>query len=187
MGWRSQTLIQKANIIDKDTTSYNPQANAICERMHQTVGNVLRTLLHGTIVTKETKFYQIVENSLATAMHAARVAVSRALDYNLLGSLVFHRYMFLNIPLEADLLALRHKRQQRIDMNLIRHNAKRWNFDYVVGQQVLVRREKGRKMDSQTNVPFTVVQVFTNGTVAIQRQPNVVERINIRRLSPYRR
>ena len=93
--------------------------------------------------------------------------------------------MFLNIPLEADLLALRQKRQQRIDMNLIHHNAKRWNFDYVVGQQVLVRREKGRKMDSQTNGPFHVMQVFTNGTVAIQRQPNVVERINIRQYSPY--
>ncbi len=25
----------------------NPQSNAVCERMHQTVGNVLRTLLHG--------------------------------------------------------------------------------------------------------------------------------------------
>jgi hypothetical protein len=25
----------------------NPQSNAVCERMHQTVGNVLRTLLNG--------------------------------------------------------------------------------------------------------------------------------------------
>jgi hypothetical protein len=25
---------------------YNPQANAVCKRMHQVVGNILRTLIH---------------------------------------------------------------------------------------------------------------------------------------------
>ena len=33
-------------IKDVLTTSRNPNANGICERMHQTVGNVLRTLVH---------------------------------------------------------------------------------------------------------------------------------------------
>jgi hypothetical protein len=32
---------------DVPTTSKNPQAKAKCERIHQQVGNVLRTLLHG--------------------------------------------------------------------------------------------------------------------------------------------
>ena len=42
-----QTLLENCHIKDACTSAKNPQANAICERMHQTVGNVLRTLLHG--------------------------------------------------------------------------------------------------------------------------------------------
>ncbi len=42
-----QTLLQNCHIKDVCTTSKNPQSNAVCEKMHQTVGNVLRTLLHG--------------------------------------------------------------------------------------------------------------------------------------------
>ena len=34
--------------------------------------------------------------------------------------------------------------------------------------------------------PFVIVSVHVNGTVVIQRQPNVEERINIRRLKPFR-
>ena len=113
-------------------------------------------------------------------------AVSRALDYNSPSALVFHRDTLLNIPLEADLLPLRQKRKQLINMTLIRHNAKRWNFDSAVGQKVSVTRTNGRMMSSQTNGPFPIVQVFTYGPVAIQRKPNVVEKINIKQLSPYR-
>ena len=47
VGWEFQELLQKCTIKDVPTTSRNPQANSICERMHQTVGNILRTLLHG--------------------------------------------------------------------------------------------------------------------------------------------
>ncbi len=46
-GLEYQTLLQNCHIKDACTTSAkNPQANAICERMHQTVCNILRTLLH---------------------------------------------------------------------------------------------------------------------------------------------
>ncbi len=43
-----QMLLQNCHIRDVCTTAAkNPQSNAMCERMHQTVGNVQRTLLHG--------------------------------------------------------------------------------------------------------------------------------------------
>ncbi len=35
-----------SSIKDVCSTSKNPQSNAICERMHQTVTNVLKTLVH---------------------------------------------------------------------------------------------------------------------------------------------
>ncbi len=42
-----QILLQNCHIRDVCTTAKNPQSNAVCERMYQTVGNVLRPLLHG--------------------------------------------------------------------------------------------------------------------------------------------
>jgi hypothetical protein len=47
IGQDFQIFLQNCHIRDVCTTAKNPQSNAVCERMHQTVGNVLRTLLHG--------------------------------------------------------------------------------------------------------------------------------------------
>jgi hypothetical protein len=46
IGSSFQWLLELFNIKDVCSTSKNPQSNAICERMHQTVGNVLWTLVH---------------------------------------------------------------------------------------------------------------------------------------------
>ena len=47
LGAEFQDLLAFYDIRSASTTSKNPQANAVCERMHQTVANVLRTLLQG--------------------------------------------------------------------------------------------------------------------------------------------
>ena len=44
------------------------QSNAICERMHQTVGNVLRTLLHGEPPKNIAKARDYVDEALSIAM-----------------------------------------------------------------------------------------------------------------------
>lgn len=109
-GYAFQRLLDKANIKSTPTSPCTPTANSICERMHQTVGNVLRTIFHGTNITSIEQAHQFIDNSLYTTMHAIRVATSRSLNNNSPGSLVFNRHMFLNIPLEADLLALQNMR-----------------------------------------------------------------------------
>ena len=91
---------------------------------------VLRTIFHGTNITSIEQAHQFIDNSLYTAMHAIRAATSRALNNNSPGSLVFNRHMFLNIPLEADLLALQNMRQRNIQINLIKQSEKKWNYDY---------------------------------------------------------
>jgi len=55
-----------------------------------------------------------------------------------------------------------------------------------VGQKVLIKNKGQRKMEAPAEGPFPIVQVYTNGTVALQRRNNVLERINIRRLSPFK-
>jgi hypothetical protein len=48
----------------------NPQSSAICERMHQTIYNVLRTLVHTDPPCNMTQARDIIDDLLATAMHA---------------------------------------------------------------------------------------------------------------------
>ncbi len=76
----------------------NPQSNAVCERMHQTVGNVLRTLLHDNPQQNIANAEQHVDEALSIAMHAMRAGVHTTLGSSP-GNLVSNRDMFLNIPL----------------------------------------------------------------------------------------
>ena len=47
IGHEFQWLLNMFSVKDVQSTAKNPQSNSICERMHQTVANVLRRLLHG--------------------------------------------------------------------------------------------------------------------------------------------
>jgi hypothetical protein len=122
------------------------QSNAVCERMHQTVRNVLRTLLHGNPPQKIVNAEQYVDEALSIAMHAMRAGV-----HSTLGSsprnLVLNRDMFFNIPLIANWHAITHKREHLIHENLMRENQKRGGYDYVPQQMVLKKKYKSTKLD----------------------------------------
>jgi hypothetical protein len=60
-------------------TSKNPQSNAICERMHQTVTYELRTLVHTNPPQNMTQARDIIDNALATAMHAMQTTLATTL------------------------------------------------------------------------------------------------------------
>ena len=89
-GWEFQQLLEQTGIRDKPTTAMNPQSNAVCEWMHQTIENILCTLLHGMNVTNEEQAHRVVDNALATAMHALWTSVSKLLNDHSPGSLAFH-------------------------------------------------------------------------------------------------
>ena len=185
IGWEFQELLERCGIKDCPTTSRNPQGNAVCERMHQTVGNVLRTLLHGEKPRGET-VDEIIDNALATVTHTLRTAISRSLNFNSPGELAFRRHMFLNLPLQADLQALQHHRQLQVDKNLVNANNRRLNYDYKPGQLVYVKTVAPTKLGERSEGPFPVEYVHTNGTITIRRNQHVTERINIRRVFPTR-
>jgi hypothetical protein len=121
IGPEFQFLLQGCQIKDVPTTSKNPQANAICKRMHQTVGNVLRTLLHGQppqhITGASAK--EFIDEALSITMHAMRAGVHSTLGSSP-GSLVFNRDMFLNIPLIADWHAITQRQEHLVNKNLMR-------------------------------------------------------------------
>jgi len=184
-GWPFQRMLQLNYIKDVPTTSQNPQANAICERMHQTVGNILRTLIHAHRPQNPQSARELVDTALATAMHALRSSVNRSLQMTP-GAVVFQRDMLLNIPLIADLHAIRERRQLIIDENLRKANAKRISHDYNVNELVLLIPQGTDKLDEKALGPFQIRRVHANGTVTLQIKPTVNKRVNIRRLKPYR-
>jgi len=91
--------------------------------MHQTVGNVLRTLLHGEPPKNTTKAKDCIDidEALSIAMHAMRVGVHSTMGSRP-GNLVFNRDIFLNIPLIANWHAITIKREHLINENLMREN-----------------------------------------------------------------
>ena len=69
--------------------------------------------------------------------------------------------------------------------NPIKENTKRISHDYKVNHNILIYRDGiFRKLDGPFLGPYKIIEVYTNGTVRIQRGI-VTERINIRRLTPY--
>ena len=73
-----QLLLEKLHIKSVQCTSKNPQSNAICERMHQSVGNILRTMLYSKPTTLD-EANDIIDDALATVTHALRVCTATAL------------------------------------------------------------------------------------------------------------
>ena len=97
--------------------------------MHQTVGNVLRTLLHCEPPQNITTAKEFVDEALSIATHAMRAGVHTTLGSSP-GCLVFNRDMFLNLPLIADWHAINQKQEYLIHDNLLRDNLKRRQYEH---------------------------------------------------------
>ena len=94
--------------------------------------------------------------------------------------------MLTNVPLIADLDAIRGRIQQPIYDNLIRLNKKRANHNYSVNDRVLLRVADPVKMEDRFIGPYLIERVFVNGTIDIELEPTIVRRFSIRKVVPCR-
>ena len=186
VGQDFQDLLERAGIRSRPSTSRNPQGNSIIESVHKTVGSVIRTLIHIENPHSVAEAERLVDRALATAMHATRCAAHSSLKNLSPGSIVFHRDMYLDIPLHADVLVLHENRQKLIDSRLLEANAKRFRHEFKVGHKIMKRNvlSFSDKLKPAYRGPYEIIQVHTNGTVTIQLDANSTERINIRRIKP---
>jgi hypothetical protein len=72
------------------------------------------------------------------------------------------------------------------DINTAHENKGRIDYDYKVGQKILVRNKViHRKAESRWQIdPRTITTVHTNGTITIH-YGNKLERLNIKRVKPF--
>lgn len=177
-------LLETYSIKRKPTTIKNPQANAILERVHGVVGDMMRT---SGLNNQETVTANLVDEFLTNAAWAIRSTHHSVLDASP-GQAIFGRDMLFDIPFLCDWSEIGRRRQKLVDRSNQRENRKRVPFDYEVGQKALIiKATDGSHLPKPEDVhegPFEVTQVYTNGTVRLQRG-SVNERLNIRRLTPY--
>ena len=170
-------MLRANGIKDVTTTVKNPQANAICERLHQSISNTLRTMLHTYPPNTIDQTNDIMDTCFATAAYASKVAIHHTLNMSP-GAVVFQRDMILNIPLITDLFHLHERRQITIDERLRCANLCCRTFDNKPGDQILILTNNPTTLHDHGIGPFTITQVHTNGTITFQCTPHVVECIN---------
>jgi len=174
-------LLKDIKVKPTCTTVENPQGNSPVERVHQ--------VIHNMIITKDLK-NKVVDyinpwgEILSSVAYAIRASYHSTLG-NTPSQLVFGRDMLFNLNTIIDWKLISAKKQKQVDYDNLRENRKRIDYDYSVGEKVYINR-KGvfRKFDDPKYGPFRITDIYTNGTVRIQKG-SVNERINIRRLEPH--
>jgi hypothetical protein len=102
------------------------------------------------------------------------------------GAEIFGRNMLFNIPFIANWNKTGDFRQPQTNLNMARKNSKQVNYDYKVGDKVLLTQEgilcKAESLYSKE--PWTFMTAHKNATIRIQRGTQS-KRLNIRRVTPF--
>ena len=117
-----------------------------------------------TTISSYAQAEQIMDNALATVMHATRCSVNHSKRTSP-RALTFQRNMFIDVPVLADLIAIRNRSQQLIETNLIRHNYERYDHHYCLGSMIMVKVYDPTKLQEKLHGPYPILELQTNGIV----------------------
>jgi len=165
----------------KSSTKYNPQSNGVIERVHQVLGNALRTF---ELEERELDISNPWDKFLTAAAYAIRSTHHTTLQASP-AQLVFQRNMLLPVKFVADWTQITVRKQNIINKSNISENRKRIPHEYTRGDRVLLTTPGIlSKVKSPRTGPYLVVDIHNNGTVTIQKG-HVHQRVNVRLLTPY--
>ncbi len=186
MGEVATMLRRDYGITKKPITTRNPQANAMVERAHATIHNLVRTRrVRGKEDVKDG--WDGVLGAVAFAMRSTVHTTNRATPMQL----AFARDAIHNTRFEADWNYMRSRKARLIRQNNERENAKRTPHTFSVGDQVMIIADPSRKHGSDVHTgPYRIASVYDNGTVRLEQRTLrggvVYQTWNIRKLIPYR-
>ena len=168
------TMVQDDyGIKQKPITKRNPQANAIVERVHKTIGNMIRT-------------FEIQENQGIDESHPWSAIISTVHTTTKTASmqLVFGRDSMPNIPFTANWKFIEAGKRKLIERNNKRENSKRIAHTYQVGDQILIKQRQETKFSRHPyRGPFTVISA--QGINVVVNEVRVQDTYNIRQIKPY--
>jgi transposase InsO family protein len=144
----------------KGITVRNPQSNAILERVHQTIGNMIRTFSKDDLDEQDPW-----GGILAATMFAVRATYHTTMQATPT-QLVFGRDAILNTKFEANWAFIKEQKQKLINKNNKKENASRILHTYRINDLVLYKNVMDSKFSEDPwNGPYPVEQVNDNGTV----------------------
>ena len=164
-------------------TTRNPQANAILERVHQTIGNIIRTFNVRKMTLDDKNPW---EGILASTMFALRATVHTTTQYTPT-QLAFGRDSILNVRHDANWHAIKERKQRLINRGNERENRTRISHEYKVGDLILLKNEWKTKFNQDSySGPLKITAVRNNGTVRACKG-NLTDTYNLRNITPYRK
>jgi hypothetical protein len=174
-------LCKTYGIKRKPTSIKNPTANAILERIHAVFINMRHTAKLDMAKVINASDIGIFLADATWAICSTHHTVLKASP----GAAIFGQDMLFDIPFITDWKKNGEHRQKLTDLNTVRENEGRIDYDYKVGQKILVRNKgilrKAQSIWQKDPWTITITTVHTNGTITIQRGNNQ-ERLNIRRV-----
>ena len=174
-------MIDNYGMTPKPTTTHNPQANGIIERVHAVLNDILRTF---ELDERELDEQRPFDEFITAAAFAIRSTYHTTLEATP-AQLVFGRDMILPITFKANWDMIRRKRQLAIDKNNELENRNRVRHEYKVGDKVLYKKHGILcKLSTPRRGPYEITHVYNNGNVRIRKGVQT-ERLNIRHLIPF--
>ena len=135
-------IVEEYGIKKKGISPRNPQANAILERIHQVIGNMIKTF---KIYDREDLEEQDPWSGILSAiMFGVRATYHTTLEATP-SQLVFGRDAILPIQYQPDWNRIQNNKRKRIELNNKRENKSRIPHDYQVGELILTSRNKKSK------------------------------------------
>jgi hypothetical protein len=160
----------------------NPQANAILEHLHQVLAQMLRTSEFDMAETVTSDDANVFLDNTAWAICSANHTVLKASP----GAAIFGHDVLFDISFIAGWSKFGDYRQRQTDLNTACINSKQVDYDYKVGNKVLLTQEGilCKAESPYSKEPWTIKTVHMTGTIRIQCRTQS-ERLNIRRVTPF--
>ena len=142
-------------IIRKPTSVRNPRANSILERIHQTMGSIIRTF---SLSNKD----DLVQGDPWDGVLAATMFALRATYHTTLQAtptqLMFGRDAILNIKYKADWAAIKARKEKLIAKNNGTENKKSKQHEYHEGDKILIKNEmKSKYANDPYSGPYEII------------------------------
>ena len=182
-----QDVLRYYGVKSRRITPRNPQGNAMIERVHLTMGSILRAMVveyqQANRVILPADMPDFLDTAAATCQKAVNSTIHTVTQLPP-GNFAFSRDMHLPVQCVANWDLIRARKQAQIHKNVLRENSRRSQRDWQVGDLCMLSEHKN-KLDAKFTGPYRITIVHTNGNVTIRKTPHVTQRDKIRRICPY--
>jgi hypothetical protein len=175
-----QSTLTSVGIKHRSTTTYNPQANGLVERIHQFIGNAIRIRQ----VADWDKHLQEIAWTLRGTFHRI---LGCAPSHLVFGKDLVASHITYDIPSLLTTVKKQHETLQ--EESLLQQNRGRVAHQFKIGGLVFRKVENPTKLQTRFTGPHEILKVHNNNTLTLKITPDqghpYLVRVNIRKVKPF--